>query len=93
MHALPLMFVLWAIFTAGFTGVMVYRAHLTQHETDQLFLNDTECADCHHQEHDAIVRRVDRLRPYCQGLGGAAALMTVAILGVFVAEALPNLQF
>jgi hypothetical protein len=93
MQTLPIMFILWALAVAGFTALMVYRAHLTQHETDQLFLSDLDCeTDCAgHVEHDDIVRRVNRLRPYCQGFGGAAALITIAIVGVWVVQAIPNL--
>lgn len=93
MQPLTVMFTLWAIAAAGFTLLMVYRAHLTQHETDQLFLNENEEVDFNHAEHDDIVRRVNLLQPFCTGFGGAAALMTVAIVGTFVYQALPYVKF
>ena len=46
-----------------------------------------------HKEHDEIVARVDKLRPYYQGLGGAAVLMTVLVVGVYIFQVLPNLHF
>jgi hypothetical protein len=93
MNTLTIMFFLWGLAATGFTAVMVYRAILTQHETDQLFLGRDELVDFNHAEHDEIVRRVNRLRPFYQGFGGAAALITVAIVSVYVAQALPYVRF
>ena len=94
MHVLPILITLWGASVIGFIAVMIYRATLTQHETDQLFLNDdTAHVSMGHKEHDEIVARVDKLRPYYQGLGGAAVLMTALVVGVYVIEELPNLKF
>jgi hypothetical protein len=94
MHVLPILILLWGASVIGFIAVMIYRATLTQHETDQLFLgDDSSHVSMGHQEHDAIVARVDRLRPYYQGLGGAAVLMTVVVVGVYIIEQLPSLNF
>jgi hypothetical protein len=46
-----------------------------------------------HKEHDEIVARVDKLRPYYQGLGGVAVLMTVLVVGVYIIQILPDLKF
>ena len=74
----------------GFIAVMIYRATLTQHETDQLFLgDDTGHVSMGHKEHDEIVARVDKLRPYYQGLGGVAVLMTVLVVGVYIFKCCP----
>ena len=92
MNALHIMFTIWGILIAAFTVLMVYRGHLTQHETDQLFLSDNTDRYLEEQ-HDAIVRRVNFIQPLCTGFGGAAALITVLIVGVYVAQALPNVHF
>jgi len=87
MTALGITFTAWAILTAGFVALMVYRGHLTQHETDELFLSD----NANHnnvEEHDEIVRRVNRLQPLLKGFGGAAALSTIALVGVYILGAL-----
>lgn len=94
MHVLPILIVLWGASVIGFIAVMIYRATLTQHETDQLFLSDDSShVSAGHEEHDQIVARVDRLRPYYQGLGGVAVLMTVLVVGVYIVEQLPSLNF
>ncbi len=94
MHVLPILIALWGASVIGFIAVMIYRATLTQHETDQLFLNDDGThMSMEHREHDEIVARVDKLRPYYQGLGGAAVLMTVLVVGVYIIQELPSLKF
>ena len=92
MSTLQVMFTVWGVLIAGFTALMVYRAHLTQHETDELFLSES-ADNFREQEHDAIVRRVNQLRPLVTGFGGAAALMTVAIVGLFLVENARYIKF
>ena len=87
MTALGITFTAWAILTAGFVVLMVYRGHLTQHETDELFLSDNANHN-NEEEHDEIVRRVNRLQPLLKGFGGAAALSTIALVGVYILGAL-----
>jgi hypothetical protein len=80
---------IWGVIVVAFIALMVYRGHLTQYETDQLFLNET--APSHvHEENDAIIRRVQMIQPICTGVGSLAALMTVAIIGVWLAQAMRN---
>ncbi len=87
MTALSFTFIAWVVLTAGFVAVMVYRGHLTQHETDQLFLNENASHNAE-EEHDDIVRRVNRIQPICKGFAGAAAVSTVALIGVYIAGAI-----
>jgi hypothetical protein len=87
------MSVLWVVSVLAFAALMVYRAHLTNQETDELFLSDAEDhTSSRHQEHDLVVNRVARIRPWCQGAGGAAALFTVGIMGVYVARIADTLR-
>jgi hypothetical protein len=83
MTALGITFTAWAILTAGFVALMVYRGHLTQHETDQLFLSENASHNSE-EEHDDIVRRVNSLQPLLKGFGGAAAISTIALIGLYV---------
>jgi len=89
MSTLAIMLSIWGVIVVAFIALMVYRGHLTQYETDQLFLNET--APSHvHEENDAIIRRVQMIQPICTGVGSLAALMTVAIIGVWLAQAMRN---
>jgi hypothetical protein len=93
MHTLPILIALWVASVIGFIAIMIYRATLTQHETDQLFLGDETSVSFSHKEHDEIVDRVNKLRPYYQGLGGAVVLMTVLVIGVYVVQFMPSMHF
>ena len=87
MSTLAIMLSIWGVIVVAFIALMVYRGHLTQYETDQLFLNETSPSVVH-QENDAIIRRVQMIQPICTGVGSLAALMTVAIIGMWLAQAM-----
>lgn len=89
MHIQPWMVVAWAALSAALVVVMIYRATLTQHETDQLFLNDEESVSHANQEHQRILARMRTIRPLCQGLTGATVLMSALIAGIYVVEMWP----
>ncbi len=93
MHIHPALLLIWAFVSMATVAVMIYRATLTQHETDQLFLNDEVSRSQSHQENDRILARVNRIRPLYQGLWGATALLSVVLAGLYVAQVLPNMQF
>jgi len=86
MTALNIVFAIWVTLTAAFVLLMVYRGHLTQHETDQLFLNENASHNSE-DEHAEILRRVNIVQPLCKGFGGAAALATVLLVGVYISSA------
>jgi hypothetical protein len=87
MNTLQIVFALWIAAVAGFTAVMVYRATLTQHETDQLFLSENTNPNLE-EEHNEVVRRVNFIQPFCKAFAGATAATTALLLGVYIASAL-----
>jgi hypothetical protein len=93
MDALQIMIAFWSLLVIGFIGLMIYRAHLTQYETDQLFLNEQGGPSSLHQENDEIIRRVNFIQPICKGVGGVTVLMTLLIIGVYAAEVIPTMHF
>jgi hypothetical protein len=92
MNVLNILFVGWIVTVAAFTAVMVYRGHLNNHETDQLFLSDN-ADEALVEEHNAIVRKATFIQPFATGLGGAAAIMGVLVLGVYLFQQAPNMRF
>lgn len=90
MNIHPVLLILWGVLTLALIAVLIYRATLTQHETDQLFLSEEQTVSASHVEHDQIVAKVARLRPICNGLWGATILMTVVIAGMYIAQVLPQ---
>ena len=93
MHIQPWMVLTWAVVSAALVVVMIYRATLTQHETDQLFLGDEESLCQQHIEHERILHRVNTIRPLYQGLTGATVLMSALIAGLYVVEVWPQVTF
>jgi hypothetical protein len=92
MTVLPIMLFVWALCLMIFIALIIYRSQLTRHEVDQVFLNENVDQSIE-LEHDDIVRRVDSIDPYLKTAGGATALITVAVIGVYVAEILPTVKF
>jgi hypothetical protein len=85
MNVLSVLATVWGIIVTAFVAIMIYRGQLTQHETDQLFLSESALPTAQ-EENDAIIRRVNKIHPFCQGIGGAAAVLTVLVFGVWVAQ-------
>lgn len=93
MQALSLVTILWLVAVAAFAAVMTYRAILTQHETDELFLDDLAEDSYRKREHDDIVRRVDGLRSLVRGTVGAVGALTIAMLCVFFVQNSGSIRF
>lgn len=85
MHFMPLMWIVWAGFTAILLGLLLYRGTLTRYEEDQLFLGDS--SDMQHKENDALLRKVARIQPVVKIFTGVTCLLTATILGVYIWDA------
>jgi hypothetical protein len=84
MSTFSILLTIWGVLALAFVLLMVYRGNLTQHETDQLFLNDEEGTSSSHKENDDVIRRVNAIQPICTGVGGLTAVMTLAIAGMWI---------
>jgi hypothetical protein len=88
MTTLVVLAVLWGVMLAGFLALMIYRSHLTNMETDQLFLSDTSGTAAVHQEQDLIIHRVQALAPVLKTTGIALAVVSIAIAVLWVRQVL-----
>ena len=86
----PVLLAVWAVLAACFFGLLVYRGQLSRYEDDQIFLN-TE-SQAHEEQHTAIVRRVKQIQPLVRVIGGAAGLVTVSVVGIYVWQAWQNIR-
>jgi len=86
------MLIAWALCLLIFFALILYRSQLTRHEVDEVFLNDTVDHD-REVEHDEIVRRVDQIDPFLKTAGGATALLTLSVIGIYIAQILPTVRF
>jgi hypothetical protein len=80
---MPIMFIVWGAVVLCFLGLLAYRATVTRYEDDQLFLSE-ESGQHQHVEQDALIAKVNKLRPMVRLFGSAAGLLTAAIVGVYV---------
>ena len=90
LSAVPKLLTIWAVFTACFVGLLTYRGQLTRYEDEQLFLNEQN-PDAE-QLQTRIVRRIEKMKPFVQIFGGAAGLITIGIIGIWVADAIRILR-
>ncbi|MHB1022091.1 MAG: hypothetical protein ACYC46_13445 [Acidobacteriaceae bacterium] len=89
MTMMPLLWIVWAVLAAAFLATLAYRGTITRYEEDQLFLNEDMSTE--HEEQNEIVRKVHKLEPFVRILGGATGAMTVAIISLYVYDALKHL--
>ena len=88
--AVPVLLTVWAILTACFVALLTYRGQLTRYENEQLFLLDQNPNG--ERTQTEIVRRVQRIQPLVRIFAGAAGLLTVGIVGIWVADAIQVLR-
>jgi hypothetical protein len=86
MSAMPLMWIVWAAFACTLLALLLYRGTLTRYEEDQLFLDDA--SDHQHKENDLVLHKVAKLQPLVRVFTGATCLLTAAILGLYVWDAI-----
>ncbi len=79
----------WAVLTACFVALCVYRGQLSRYEEDQLFLQDE--VNYEQEFQTQIVRKLKKTEPLLKIVGGAAGLATVCAVGVYVYNAWQNL--
>ena len=87
----PLLLIVWAALTVCFLALLVYRGQLTRYEDEQLFLNDS----IHNNERElqtTIVRKIHKIQPVVRLVGGAAGLVTVCAVGIYVWNAWKQIQ-
>jgi hypothetical protein len=86
-------FALWiaeAAILVCFLALLAYRAQITRYEDDQLFLSDESGQHARAQQ-TALVHKVDRIGPLVRIVGGATAVMTAFIVGIYVWDAAKTL--
>jgi hypothetical protein len=87
----PILLTVWAVLTACFVALLIYRGQLTRYEEDQLFLGDN--VNQQEQELQAtIVNKIQKLEPIVRLVGGAAGLATACAVGIYVWDAWQKIQ-
>jgi len=85
LSAIPTMLVIWAVVTITFLLLLAYRGQITRYEEDQLFLNGSHSNE--EIQQSEIARKLNRIGPIIRLVGGAASLVTVGIVGLYMYDA------
>ena len=78
----PLMWTVWGVLIALLAGVSVYSSHLAKNEEEQLFLD--ESSSQLKAEQEAILARVNRVRPFKLTAPGLAGAMTLFVIVYYI---------
>jgi hypothetical protein len=90
MNDLPLLIVIWAVFTGLFLALLAYNATITRYEESQLFLEDINPNE--EQQQTSIVQKINKTMPYIRVLGGLSAIFTVLIIAIYTWDCWQRLQ-
>ena len=89
MQITPALTLTWAVLLLLTVIVMVCRGTVTQHETDQLFLNDEDAMSLNNREHHRLLKVVSILKPMYQVLLVSTIAISGIIVGIYVAQVWP----
>lgn len=82
MEAMTLLLVVWGVLTAVLVVLIIYRATLSMHEDDQLFLDSSESHM--EKEQQQLLRRMGRITPLVNTLGATSGFLILLIAGLWV---------
>jgi hypothetical protein len=73
---------LWSVLTVALAVLLIYRSALSMHEDDQLFLDN---AEAHLElEQKQLMVRINRVRPFVNGLAASSGLLLVLMAGLWL---------
>lgn len=78
----PIMWALWGASFVFMAGVIMYAARLGRNEEAQIFLADS--SNRIKSDQDAIVARVNKIRPLKMTALGIVGVMTVIVVGYYL---------
>ena len=90
MTVLPVLWIVWGVVAAIFLILLGYRGTLTRYEEDQIFLDQATSLEA--REQSEIQRKLEKIRPYLVGTLWVIGALTVAILGLYVQDAIQRLM-
>ena len=85
MSIIPLMWALWALLTTILLVLLIYRSNLTRYEEDQIFLE--ESSSNQNREQQELLKKINRITPAVRIVTVCTGVMTAAILGIYVWDA------
>ncbi|MGC9198106.1 MAG: hypothetical protein ACP5E5_04105 [Acidobacteriaceae bacterium] len=89
MTVLPILWIAWGVVAAVLLVLLGYRGTLTRYEEDQIFLDQTSSVEA--QEQTVIQQKLSKIRPYLVVTIWVIGALTVAILGLYIQDAVQRL--
>ncbi|HEY0794718.1 MAG TPA: hypothetical protein VGD64_02945 [Acidisarcina sp.] len=85
MAIMSVLWTMWALVTASLLILLGYRGTLTRYEGDQIYLD--ESSSNHEQDQATLMVRLSRLQPFVRVATAITCLLSTAILGTYVWDA------
>ena len=85
MEIMPVLWIVWAAVTATLLILLAYRGTLTRYEGDQIYLE--ESSSNHEHDQANLMARLSRLQPFVRVATAITCLLSTAILGTYVWDA------
>jgi purine-cytosine permease-like protein len=89
MSAMPVLWIVWAGVAVVLLILLGYRGTLTRYEEDQIFLDD--CQDHQAKEQNELLQKVKKIQPYVSAAIAATCVLSAAIIGIYVWDAIKHL--
>jgi len=86
MSGMMLLLIVWGVLTAVLIGLVIYRALLSVHEEDQIFLDRAEAAL--EREQVEVLKRINRLDPLVRWLGVASGALLLFLAAWWIYQGL-----
>ena len=90
MNDLPLLIVIWAVFTGLFLALLAYNATITRYEDTKVFLDESSAYEEQYQS--MIVQKINKTLPYIRVLGILSGIFTVLIIAIYTWDCWQKLQ-
>jgi hypothetical protein len=90
MSYMPVVWIVWAAIITFLLILLVYRSNLTRYEEDQIFLDDS--GNHQKKEQEDLLVKVNKIQPVIRIVGTATGALTVAIIGLYVWDAVQHLM-
>jgi len=87
---LEMLLIVWGVLTALLLILLIYRSTLSNHEEEQLFLDEAEAHMKREQEE--LHARMDRIVMPMRLLGGASGALILVIAGMWIYEGFNRIQ-
>ena len=90
MSALPVLIVVWAVFTGLFLALLAYNGTVSRYEENQLFLDDINANE--KQQQSSIISKINKVLPFIRATGALSAALTVLIITIYTMDAWHKIQ-